>query len=68
MMDNTEQHTPPVSYREAKSISDGSPRVIKTCVGVKQVRTATVSPATKTVQMRIVPRPPRQRGDEATTD
>lgn len=68
MMDSTEEYAPPASYREAKSIPDGSPRVIKTCVGAKQVRTATVSPTKKTVQMRIVPRPPRQRGDEATTD
>ena len=67
MMDSTEGIMPSADYRVAHPASNGTARTVKTCRGPEQLRTATVPRTVRTVQMRVVPRPPRQGGDEATT-
>ena len=58
----------PANYQRARTISTQGRVPSDTSAGVRSPGTTVVVPSGHTVQMRVVPRLPRQSGDAARTD
>jgi hypothetical protein len=68
MSETTGQGRPSADYQQAQPVSAQGSATLQTSHEIRSSRTTVVVPTGQTVHMRIVPRPPRQTGDEARTD
>jgi hypothetical protein len=68
MNETTGQTRPSGNYQEAKLISGQGSVAPNTSAEGRCAKTAVVASTGPSASMHIVPRPPRQNGDEARTD
>lgn len=68
MSETTGQDRPAANYQQAQPVSAQDSAGPETSFETGCSRTTAVAPTGQTVRMRIVPRPPRQTGDEGRTD
>lgn len=68
MSGTTGQSTPSEKYQQAQPVSGQGSANVEASFEIRSSRTTAPAPDGQTVRMRIVPRPPRQSGDEARTD
>jgi len=68
MSETTGQGRPAANYQQAQPVSTNRPGSAQTSFEIRCAGTTVVAPTGQTVHMRIVPRLPRQSGDEAMTD
>jgi len=68
MSQTTGQGRPSANYQQAQPVSLQGSANVETSFEIRSSRTTVAASTGQTVHMRIVPRPPRQSGDEARTD
>ena len=68
MSETTGQGVPSIEYQAAQPVFTQASQRSQTRGELHCSRTTAVSRTGQTVHMRVVPRPPRQSGDEARTD
>jgi predicted TIM-barrel enzyme len=68
MSETLGQSKPTLNYQQAQAISTHGTGTVQTNLGVHRSGTIAVNPTGQTVHMRIIPKAPRQNGEEARTD